>query len=356
MRPDESADDRTEAPTPRRLREARARGKVVVSRDLASALALLAAVAGFAVFGAGTLGGIRVILGRSLSVLHEAAESGAPSLVVSTGFAFLGAAAPLILFVSLAALGAVLAQVGFLFTGEGLRLRPERLDPAAGIRRLFSLGTFVGMAEGLVKGGIIFGILAASLWQERGTLAGLSTRPLPEAAAVFTGVALALMGKTALALLSLGLVDWAYRRWQHRRDLRMSRREIQDELREFDGDPGLRRRRLLHHKNLDALRRVSGVPGAAVVVTDDRDVAVALGRDSSTGLAGVVARGDGSIADRIREKALASGVPVIERGDLARALNRLKEVAGPIPAGLRSAASEAVALGLEMKGTGPRSG
>ena len=196
----------------------------------------------------------------------------------------------------------------------------------------------------MAKGGVIIVVLAASLWQERVALAGLSTRPLPEALSVLTGSAAALFWKTAIALLALGLVDWAYRRWQHLQDLRMSRREVRDELKEFDGDPAIRDRRRVHHDRLEEDRQVAKVSGADVVLTDSDDLAVALGMSEESPV--VLAKGKGTVADRIREAALAHGVPVLEKSDLARALHK------GVAAGTRKDAVDAIAVGREMKGLG----
>lgn len=347
MMTDPDVEDRTEAPTPRRLREARKKGHVVLSRDLAAAVALLAAAGAFYALGPALLRGLRAGVGSSLSGIHEMTAENASPAVLGTGATLFGAAAPMALFIVAAAIAATLVQVGFLFTGETLRLRPERLDPVAGIRRLFSMPTFVGVTGGLAKGAVVIGVLAASLWQERVTLAGLSTRELPEAVAVLSGSAVALFGKMALAFLALGLIDWSYRRWQHRRDLRMSRREIQDELREFDGDPAIRDRRRAHHERLVESRMIARVAEAAVVVTDAGDLAVALRLEE--GAPQVVAKGSGPVADRIRDAALAAGVAILERTDLARTLNKRGAVGAPVPPGLREQAADAVALGLEMK-------
>ena len=342
-------EDRTEAPTPRRLREARKKGQVAVSRDLAAALALLAAAVGFYLFGSGFLSGLRAALTRSLSGLHEMESGGAPAAMVSAGSAMLGAAAPLILLALAAGAAATLAQVGFLFTGDTIRLKPERLDPFEGLRRMFSMRTFVAVAGGLAKGGIIVGVLAASLWQERVALASLSTRELPEALSILTGSAIALFWKTAIALLALGLVDWGYRRWQHVRDLRMSRREVEDELKEFEGDPATRDRRRAHHAKIAESRQLASVERADVVITDSEDLAIALGFEE---VPVILARGRGPAGDRIREAALGAGVPVLERTDLARSLDRDGVPGAAVPAALREGVAEAIAVGKDMRGLG----
>jgi len=350
MMTETEVEDRTEAPTPRRLREARKKGQVAVSRDLAAALALLATAGGLHLLGPWLMAGLRAGLGRSLSGLHEMNSAEAAVSALGLGGEMMGAAAPILVFALAAGVLATLTQVGFIFTTETLKLQPDRLDPLGGFRRAFSMQTFVGIAGGLAKGAVILGILAASLWQERATLAGLSTRPLSEGLAVLTGSAAALFTKTALALLALGVVDWAYRRWQHLRDLRMSRREVQDELREFDGDPEIKRRRRSHHAQLDETRMLAHVPGALAVVTDDGDVAVALGGEGGTPV--VLAKARGAVADRIRETALGHGIPVLERADLARGLNRRGKSGSEVPSGLREGAAEVLAVAREMKGNG----
>lgn len=354
MTRDESEEDRTEAPTPRKIREARKKGQVVVSRDIVASVALLATAAALPILGPGFLDGLRAGVGRSLSGIHEMGIAGAPAALVNTGLSLFASAAPLMILAAAAAGAATLGQVGFLFTGETLQLRGDRLDPIAGLRRAFSMPTFVGIAGGLAKGAIIFGVLAASLWQDRTTLASLSTRDLPEALGIASVSAVGLAGRTALALLALGLIDWAYRRWQHLRDLRMSRREIHDELSEFEGDPAMKDRRRAHYARLDDARQVARVNESVVVVADEREMAVALKLEA--GLPVVAAKGRGALADRIREAALAHGIPVLERSDLARALHKRGGAGAPVPAGVRDAAGEAIALAAQMKGTGPRSG
>jgi flagellar biosynthetic protein FlhB len=342
----DAVEDRTEAPTPRRLLEARRQGQVAVSRDLTAALGLAATAGALTLLGPWLLGGLTGALTRSLSSIHEMTPAGAIPAMRSAGASLLGIAAPLMVFAVLTGAGATLMQTGFLMTGETLRLNPERLNPFEGLRRAFSLRTFLGIAGGLAKGAVILGVLAACLWQDRETLAALSTRPLAEALPVLAGSGLSLLAKTAIALVALGLLDWSYRRWQHRRDLRMSRREIQDELREFEGDPAIRNRRRAHHQRLMEARFFAQVPSAAVVVTAD-DVAVALRLADEE--PGIVALGQGADADRMREAALAAGVPILERTDLAIALSKKGTAGAPVPQGLREGAAEAISVARELK-------
>jgi flagellar biosynthetic protein FlhB len=337
MIPRDDSDDRTEAPTPRRLLEARKQGQVVASRDLVTAVVLLLAAGTLYAGGSGVLSGIRKGLGGSLASIHEADAS----TVVKSGVALALPFAPLLLVPLLAGIAATLMQTGFLFTGETFRLKPERLDPAEGFRRAFSARTVVEIAGGLAKGTIVLGVLVVSLWQERAALAGLSLRPLPDAVGVLGGAALSMFVKAGLSLLALGLLDWAYRRWRLHRDLRMSRREVQDELREFEGNPEVRNRRRSLRARLEEARLAGRVPGSDVVVIGG-SCAVALKLENGRPV--LVVSGKGGAADRIQEAAQSNGVPVIERRDLALALHRR----GLVEA-LRADAAEVVDLGRRMK-------
>jgi flagellar biosynthetic protein FlhB len=338
----DATEDRTEAPTPRRLLEARKQGQVAASRDLVTAIMLLLAAGTLYAGGSKVMNGLRKGLGGSLASLHEADASS----VVKAALPLALPLAPLLLVPFVAGLAATLVQTGFLFTGETLRLNPERLDPAGGFRRTFSLRTFMDIAGGLAKGTIVLGVLVLSLWQERIALAGLSLRPLPEAARVLGAAALSMFVKAGLALLALGLLDWAYRRWQLHRDLRMSRREIQDELREFEGDPAIRNRRRSLRARLDEARLAGRVPGSDVVVIGGSCAAALKLED---GVPVLLASGKGGAADRIQEAAQSNGVPVIERQDLARSLHRHGSAGEPAPEALRTDAAEVVDLGRRIK-------
>lgn len=356
MTPDDFAENRTEPPTPRRLKEAREKGQVAVSRDLTAAAVLLAAAGAFHFLGPAFLAGLVAGLHGSLARLQEA-PTGAEAwsaAVWGTGTALAGAAVPLILALVAAALAINFLQVGFLFTTEPLRLRGDRLSPATGLRRAFSMRTFVSLGGGLFRGAVILGVLAATLWQERTALLGISSRDLPDALRLLSGAGVGLAARTALALLALGLLDWAYQRWQLRRDLRMSRQDVRDELKRFEGDPAIRDRRRALRRRLAGQRMIPMTARATVVLTDSENLAVALRYRAESGdPPELVAKGAGSVSDRIREAALEHGVPVIERPDLARDLHRHGELGEHVPERLHEAVADVVALALRMKGAIP---
>ncbi len=331
---EESFGERTEPATPRKREEARRRGQAARSADLSSAAVLCAAVAAIGLFGSGLGGGLAGAVSGTLGNL-AAADGEADNLLLhygasvsSVALAFL----PIALFVVSAAAAAGLLQVGLLFAGAPLAPDPARLDPLRGLGRMFSARSLARLLGGLLKLAAVGAVAGFTIWGERARLAEAALLPLEEGLGLAGGTVSALALRTALVLLALGLVDYGYQRWQHERDLRMSRAELREELRRYEGDPAIKERRRAVQRQIALGRMVEGVARATVVITNPTDLAVAVEYDPERMAAPVVAaKGRRLLAERIHEAARANGVPVVERTELARALYRSTGVGGPVP-------------------------
>jgi flagellar biosynthetic protein FlhB len=352
---EEREEDRTEPATPRRREEARERGQVARSADLTSAVVLLAGVLALRFAGRSLAEGLgasaTTVLGGLAGVDGDpaalAAQFGGAFTAVLLGFLPFAAAA------LAAGLAANLFQVGFLFTAKPLAPDLDRLNPAAGLARLFSLRGLARLAGGLLKLAVVGLVVFWTLWAERGSLAELSGRDVEQ----ISGAAVGLMGtlslRAALALLALAAADYGFQKWQFERDLRMSRREIREELRRYEGDPRIRERRRALQRQLALQRMVLAVPQATVVITNPTHLAVAVRYEKTMDAPVVVAKGAEQMARRIRESALESGVPIVERRDLARALYRGVEVGQTVPSALYQAVAEILAYVYRLKGFVP---
>ncbi len=330
---------RTEAPTPRRLREARRRGEVARSADLGAAAALAGGLAGLAVSGFG--------MAEALARTIRAAAAGT-TLAAEPG-ALLREAAVLVLRLTLPPAGCALAaavvvgglQTGCAFSPEALRPRLERLDPLRGLRRLLSTDQVGRAALGVAKAAVLLAVLAAWARAEAGRLAALPAASAPGALSAalptLAGLALRLAGTLAL----LGLLDLALERRRLLRALRMTRDEVRRELREDEGDPAHRAERRRAHR---ALLEAGPIARATVVVVNPTHVAVALRHDpGGDGAPRVIAKGTGLAAWRIRSAARRAAVPVVRDVPLARALHRLADVGDEIPEELYDAAAALLA-------------
>jgi flagellar biosynthesis protein FlhB len=349
---EERDEERTEPATPRRREEARERGQVARSGDLSSAVILLAAVVALKFLGKPMIGGL---FASAASVLEGlAVVDGDPAHLMSH---FGGAFAAVLLgflpfagIVLAAALAANLLQVGFLFTSKPLAPDLARIDPVAGLGRLFSLRGLVRVVAGLLKLAAVALVVFWTLWQDRVLLVELAGRPFEQVPGVAADLLLTLSLRAAVVLLVLALFEYGFQRWQHERDLRMSKREIREEMRRYEGDPRIRERRRAIQQQLALQRMLLGVPGATVVVTNPTHLAVAIKYEKSMEAPVVVAKGAEHLARRIREAALDHGIPIVERKDLARALYRSVDVGQAIPSALYQAVAEILAYVVRLKG------
>ena len=331
------SDDATEAPTPRRLAEARRRGEIAFSRELSSSAGLLAAVVVLAwqapALAAGAVAVLRTSLGAAV------AGGGQAAALERAGVLALRMLAPALGAVTLVVLAVGLAQT------RGLVLAPVRVDlgrvaSAASWRRLF------GGRAARECGQALFGIVVA------GAAAALVLRPLLGAVVVLTGAPAArlletlgaLTGRLALRLaavaLALGALDALLVARRHARGLRMTREEVARETREAEGDPAHRRERRRLHRELGEQRMLADVRRADLVVVDSQPIAVALRYDPAGDAAPVVvARGERLVAERIKQLAREAGVPIVHDGGLAGSLGPLAEGAA-IPASLYEPVAE----------------
>jgi len=349
---EERDEERTEPATPRRREEARERGQVARSADLSSAVILLAAVLALRFLGRPMIEGI---FASSASVLEGLATvDGEPgNLLAQFGGAFAAVFLGFLPFIGIllaAALGANLVQVGFLFTAKPLTPDFDRIDPVSGFARIFSARGLMRIVSGLLKVAAVALVVFWTMWAERVRLVELSGRGFEEILGVAVELMLSLSLRAALVLLVLAIFEYGFQKWQYERDLRMSKRELREELRRYEGDPRIRERRRSIQQQLALQRMMLGVPQATVVITNPTHLAVAVRYEKSMEAPVVVAKGAEQLARRIRESALEHGVPLVERKDLARALYRSVDVGGSIPPDLYQAVAEILAYVYRLKG------
>ncbi len=339
---DRPQDDRTEAATPRRLQQAREEGQVPVSRELVTlagmaAVCLAAMATGPAVMIELT-GRLRVFLAQldatSLAGMGGWWQAGITTLI---------AAAPVVLAVLAASVAATLLQTGFLLHGAALQPKLSRLNPMAGLGRMVGMENLTETIRSIAKLGLV-GL--AFWWALPADLASIAHLPFHGMSALLARTwdiclrcLLAAIG--AQALIAAADILWV--RWRHAQQLRMSRQDIQDELKDTEGDPRIRARIRQIRQQRARRRMLAEVPTATVVITNPTHYAVALAYDRATHAAPrVVAKGVDTMAARIREVAEAHRVPLVANPPLARALYRV-ELDEEIPAEHFQAVAEIVA-------------
>ncbi len=345
-----SYEDRTEQPTQRRREEARKRGQVTRSPDLASAVTFTVCL--YVLRAALSFSGrmIANLVSHSAQYLGslgavDLTEAGAHTLFVNGTGALLLAAAPVALAAAAAGMGASLAQVGLLITPQALAPQLSRVDPIGGLGRIFSKQALLEMLKAVAKV-LVIGYFAYQAIRAR-TPALLMTAymDLGEGLRTAGDTAMYVAGRMVIPLMAIGAVDYVVRRRQLERELRMTKQEVKEELKQQEGDPLVRSRIRQRQRQLAMRRMMEDVKLADVVVTNPTHYAVALKYDREKMRAPyVVAKGQRIIAQRIREIAMAAGVPIVENPLVAQALFKSVEVGQEIPPDLYRAVAQILAF------------
>jgi type III secretion YscU/HrpY family protein len=336
--------EKTEQPTPKKLREARKRGEVAKSRELGTAAVLLVAAGALWATGERLLGALTGAWDSSLAAIEGGAAAGPTAVLSASASRGLDAMAPLLAAVVAAGALASFLQVGPLATLEPVTPKLERIDPVRGFGRIFSQRQLVELLKTVAKLVIVGAVAWITLRDGLRGVVGLVQRDAE--AAIFGTSALVgtLVLRVGAAVAAIAVLDVFYQRWRHLQDQKMTKEEVKREHKEAEGDPQAKRERQRMHREIAAHGVLESVRRADVLVVNPTHVAVALRYDEEAGndAPEVLAKGQEELARRMIRAAEEAGVPVMREVPLARALFEL-EVGDEIPEALY----EAVALVLK---------
>ncbi len=337
--------DRTEQATPRRRQKAREKGQIARSRELVSMAATAGILLVFYMAGTSFMRNITGLTGRLLGLRY-----GRDSLTVMRA-ASVDMMMILFPFFAAAIVFAILSNVlqgGILFKPISLEL--SRLNPLEGVKNLFSISALPGLFKSTFK--FILGIILFYITVKK----ALVILPLTSAMELhdIQSIAIGLIGKTVIYAFTmyfvLALIDYLYERWKFERSIRMTKEEIREEARESEGDPLIKAKIRSMQRDMARRRMMEAVPKATVIITNPTHIAVALLYKKDQGSAPkVIAKGKGYIAEKIREIARKSGVPIMEDKPLARALFKVK-LDSFIPEKLYRAVARILAYIYKLKG------
>jgi flagellar biosynthetic protein FlhB len=351
----DEAGEKTEKPSAKRLKDARKRGQVAVSRDVSMALGSLAATGVLVAAGSFFLHRLTSTITQSLSRLGDAplremkAEDLVP-LVMSGGAIVAATAGPIALAAAATGVFSSVVQTGFNFSAEPLTPNWQRLSPAAGFKKLAPSRSGVDTIKAILTS-CVLGVLAwrigIGLAVDAGRLAW--TTPVDSAGRGWTeGVRL--LWQAGFALLAIGGLDFGVQKWRLLSSLKMTKQELKDEARSGEGNPEIKARVRRIQRDMFRKRMLKAVPRATVVLTNPTHYAVALEykRDKNAAPV-VVAKGQDLIAAKIREIARDHSVPIVENPPLARALFKECEIGDVIPGPLFGAVAEVLAYLIRIK-------
>ena len=337
--PDDS--QKTEEPTSKRLRDARRKGQIATSREVNTWLLLFGFGALLAAGGTALMRDLRQVLERFVISPHLVDMSAGGlgdtlfRLLVEVTAVL---AIPMGLFVVLALAGSV-GQNGLLFTGEPMKPKAEKVSLLKGAKRMFSAKQLAEFVKGMLKIVIV------------GTVGFLLLLPITELLDEVLALVLRLLAAVLAIMLAIAIADLFFQRYQHKKQLRMTKQEVKEEFKNAEGDPQIKARLRQIRNERARQRMMQAVPQADVVVTNPTHFAVALQYEPDEMEAPkLVAKGQDVLAHRIRDLAEELDIPVVENPPLARALYAGVEVDEYVPPEHYETVAKIISYVFNLKG------
>ena len=345
--------DKTEEATPHRKAEARKKGQVAKSADLNTVVVLLALFVILNYFGGWFYSEMVNYIRNTLSpaaLTKELTETNLGNIMLQHLIFFSRIFFPMGLGAMAIGITINYLQVGPIFTVEALKPKFSRINPLSGFQRMFGTHGLVELVKSIIKL-IVVGYFAYSTIRDRiSVLLHVFKQPPFDIAIIVWGILYQVALKVCTFLLVLALMDYFYQRWEYNKSLRMSKKEIKDEYKQMEGNPQIKNKIRQRQRQIASRRMMQDVPKADVVITNPTHLAIALSYDAATMSAPtILAKGEGFIAEKIKEIAIANDVVLVENRPLAQALYKTVEIGEIVPAKLFQAVAEVLAFIYRLK-------
>jgi flagellar biosynthesis protein FlhB len=351
---DRNYEEKTEKPTPKKRQDVRKKGEVAKSREIPSVAVLLSGMLTLAGFAPYMNSQIRIVMEKVFSNI-PAKEIGLADIVNLSqemiGL-FLLITGPVMAAVFITAIFSNIMQVGFLLSGEAIKPKLSKLNPLKGFSRLFSIQSVMEFLKSMFKLLIVGGVSYFAIRGELDRIPSLVDMQLKAITAYILITTLKITLMCALAMVILVAADYAFQKWQFEKRIKMTKKEVKDELKTSEGDPLIKSRIKSIQMEMSRKRMMQDVPKADVVITNPTHFAVAIKYDSlAMGAPQLLAKGAGEVARRIKDIAKDHDIPIVENKELARNLFSSVEIGSEIPVGLYQAVAEVLAYIYKLKNT-----
>ncbi len=347
---------KTEKPTPKRLREAREKGQVARSPDLTSWTAMLVTtqlLKSTVERGAGTFTSMMEDMGKAAATPDAGSASQFFGDAMKHALLLI---APMLVVLMLIAIVVGLSQVGLKPSMKRLKPQFGRLNPFKGMKRLFSPQSWWELGKSLLK----IAVLIAVAWPQIAHITNVFTTnngdSLNELASVTATTALAIIRNVSVAGLVIAAIDYIVQRRRVMKDLYMTKQEVKEEFKQSEGNPEVRQAIRARQAAISRNRMIGLVGNADVVVVNPTHYAVALKYDAAKGAPQVLAKGAGVLARRIRTEAETHSVPIVHEPVLTRALYAACDLGALIPVELYEAVAQVLAFVFSLRSRGKAAG
>ena len=352
MAESESGADKTEDPTEKRKKDSREKGEIARSKELNTLAIMLAGSAGLLIFGGALAQDLMELMRYNFSLSREVLlnPDSMGAFLLHSGKIALIAVQPVLITLLIAALIGPISLGGWLFAAGSLAPKFSRMNPAAGIKRMFSAKALVELLKALAKFFIILIVALLVLKSDIDDLLRIAHEPL-ELAVIHS---LQVVGWSALwmacGLILIAAVDVPVQLWESHQKLLMTKQEVRDEHKDQEGRPEVKQRIRQVQREMSQRRMMAAIPDADVIITNPTHYAVALKYDAEKGGAPLLlAKGSDFTALKIREIAQANDILLLESPALARSIFYSTDLDHEIPAGLYLAVAQVLAYVYQIR-------
>lgn len=345
--------EKTEEPTPRKLEKAKEEGNVSKSQELSSAVMLITSTVIIYNLGAWMYKKIYMMF-EKFFLLSSSDINNMENAVTYVGGAFYTAVeimVPLLIVLSVAGILVVMAQTGVVFSTKAVAFKPNRIDPFQGMKRLFSMRGLVELLKGVIKITVVALIIYYTVEDQIAHIMSFILMPISDIIPQAGWYVLLLLVRILSALLIVSIGDMLYQRYEHHKQLRMTKQEVKDEHKQMEGDPQVKGQRKQKMMEFSQRRRLDhAVLSSDVVVTNPTHYAVALQYDPEEHEAPIMmAKGMRKRALKIRDFAEHYDIPIVENPPVARALYASADEEEHVPPELYEAVAEILAYVYRLK-------
>ncbi|MGR5210184.1 flagellar biosynthesis protein FlhB [Vibrio rotiferianus] len=344
--------ERTEEATPRRLQQAKEKGQVARSKELASASVLIVGAVSLMWFGESLARALFSIMSRLFDLKRDEIFDVAKLFDIAGG-ALSSLLLPLLLILLTLFIAAVIGAAGvggISFSAEAAMPKLSKMNPLSGLKRMVGLQSWVELVKSILKVGLVTGVAIYLIQASQADLIQLSMDVYPQNIFHALDILLNFVLLISCSLLIVVAIDIPFQIWQHADQLKMTKQEVKDEYKDTEGKPEVKGRIRMLQREAAQRRMMADVPQADVIVTNPEHFSVALRYQQKTDRAPVVvAKGTDHIAMKIREIAREHDITIVPAPPLARALYYTSELEQQIPDALFTAVAQVLAFVFQLK-------
>ncbi len=344
--------EKTEEATPKKKSEAKKKGQVAKSKELSSTFTLLTSTVLMIMLGAYILDTLKGVLTLFLNnyLTLELTEYTFKTVLLVSLMKFGLVVLPIVVPIMIMGIVASLMQSGFIFTNEPLKPDLKKLDPISGFKKIFSTRSLVDLLKNLAIVTTIAVVAYDFIKSNYLSIMRYGSLKIEAILGVFGSLVIDIFFKISIIMLIISISDYAYQRYKHNKDLKMSMQEVKEEYKQQEGDPQIKSKIRQKQREMASSRMMQAVPDATVVITNPTHLAIAIKYEQGgEGAPIVVAKGADNVAIKIKEIAKEKDIPIIENKPLARLIYKELDIGSEIPADMYQAVAEILALVYKLK-------